>query len=142
MDLRPRYGHNRAMMGRYLVAWLGMMVLAVANGGLRDVLYKDRVGELAAHQISTAALLVLLTAYFWLVTRLWPLRSARQAWSIGAAWLVMTLAFELVMGRLVVGNSWDRVLDDYNVLAGRVWVLVPLWVLVGPYAFFRLGRGR
>ena len=34
-----------------------MMFLAIANGGLRDSLYKQPLGDLAAHQVSTILLL-------------------------------------------------------------------------------------
>jgi len=130
------------MLLKYFLAWFGMMVLAVANGGVRDGLYKRRVGELAAHQISTVILLALLTLYLWFVATRWPIRSARQAWTIGLMWLVMTLAFELLIGRFVAGNPWDRALHDYNILAGRIWILIPLWVFLGPYVFFTLRQGR
>jgi hypothetical protein len=39
----------------------------------------------------------------------------------------------------VAHHSWQRLFHDYNLLAGRVWVLIPLWVAVAPYLLFRLG---
>jgi hypothetical protein len=126
------------MLAKYCLAWFGMMVLAVVNGGLRDLLYRPHVGELAAHQISTLILFLVFTAYFWVLTSIWPIGSSQQAWAIGWMWLLMTLAFEIGLGRFIAGNTWSRVFSDYNVLAGRVWVLIPLWTLIGPYVFFRL----
>jgi hypothetical protein len=117
-----------------------MMILAVLNGGLRDMLYKPYVGDLPAHQISTVILLILFALYFRLLASVWPIRSSGVAWTIGLMWLAMTLAFETVMGRFIAGNPWSMVLHDYNILAGRVWVLIPLWTLTGPYVFFRLRR--
>lgn len=125
---------------RYFLGWFGMVVLAVLNGGLRDILYKSDVGDLPAHQISTVLLLIIFAAYFRLLTSLWPIRSSGEAWTIGFMWLVMTLTFEIVMVRFIAGNPWSTVLHDYNILAGRVWVLIPLWTLIGPYVFFRLGK--
>ncbi len=54
------------MIFRYFFAWFGMMVLAVINGGLRDFAYKSLVGGMAAHQISTVVLIVLLAGYIWI----------------------------------------------------------------------------
>lgn len=51
------------------------------------------------------------------------------------AWL--TLAFEFGLGWWS-GASWAQMAADYNLAAGRLWALVPLWVAVGPYIFFRL----
>jgi hypothetical protein len=41
------------------------------------------------------------------------------------------------MGRFVSHLSWRRMLEEYNVLAGRLWALVPLWVALAPYIFYR-----
>jgi len=127
------------MFYKYCLAWTGMMFLAIANGGLRDLLYKSSLGDLAAHQLSTVLLLLLLAGYFRLLAIRWPLPSARQAWTVGLAWLLLTLAFEFGFGHYIAGHSWDRLWAEYNLLAGRVWILIPLWVLVGP-AFFRRPR--
>jgi hypothetical protein len=128
------------MLIRYFLAWFGMMILAILNGGLRDVLYKPRVGDLAAHQISTAILLVLIAAYFRILSSIWPIESSKRAWIIGFMWLCMTLVFEIGLVKVLLGYPWSRVLHDYNILAGRVWVLIPLWTLIGPYVFFRLKK--
>jgi hypothetical protein len=45
-----------------MAAWLGATTLGLANAGVRELGYADRVGELAAHQISTATLLAALAA--------------------------------------------------------------------------------
>ena len=34
-------------------------------------------------------------------------------------WLGLTLAFEFGFGRLVAKQSWEQLLADYNVAAGR-----------------------
>jgi len=52
------------MILKYFLAWFGMMVFAIINGGLRDFVYKSHVGDLPAHQISTVMLIVLtLSSY-------------------------------------------------------------------------------
>jgi hypothetical protein len=37
----------------------------------------------------------------------------------------------------VFGNTWERLLADYDVLRGRIWVLVLLANLVSPVWVFR-----
>jgi len=123
------------MLLKYSLAWLGMMFLAIANGGLRDILYKQSLGDLAAHQLATVLLLLLLAAYFRMLAVRWPLASSSQAWSVGLIWLVLTLTFEFGFGHCIVGHSWAHLFHDYNILAGRVWVFVPFWVLTGPVVF-------
>jgi len=130
------------MILKYFFAWFGMMILAIINGGLRDFAYKQHVGELPAHQISTVILIVLLAGYFWFLARVWPIKSATQAWIIGGMWFLMTEAFEFGMGIFIEGASWSKLFYTYNVFAGQVWTFIPLWMLVGPYVFFRFVRPK
>jgi hypothetical protein len=125
------------MILKYFIAWFGMMFIAILNGGFRDFAYKPYVGYLAAHQISTIILLILFAGYFWFLIRVWPIEYRRQAWVIGAMWFLMTEAFEFGMGLLITGHPWDKLLHDYNLFDGQLWLFIPLWVLVGPYVFFR-----
>lgn len=130
------------MIVKYCFAWFGMMILAIINGGVRDFVYKSHVGDLSAHQISTVMLIVLFAGYFWFLTTIWPIKSASQAWVIGGTWFLMTEAFEFGVGRLIEGASWSELLYAYNVFAGQVWIFIPLWVLVGPYVFFRYVQSK
>jgi len=123
------------MLCKYSFAWVGMVLLAITNGGLRDLLYKSRLGDIAAHQLSTVLLLLLLAGYFRLLASAWPLASSPQAWTVGLIWLLLTLAFEFGFGHFIAGHSWNHLFADYNLRAGRVWILIPLWVLVGPALF-------
>ncbi len=124
------------MLFKYFFAWFGMMVIAIINGGVRDFVYRQRVGNLPAYQISTVVLIVLLAGYIWFLTRTWSIQSSGQAWTIGAIWLLMTLIFEFGMGR-AAGDSWSRLFQAYNIFTGQVWIFIPLGVLVGPYLFVR-----
>ncbi|MDH4162498.1 MAG: hypothetical protein OEW15_07380 [Nitrospirota bacterium] len=129
------------MIMKYFIAWFGMMVLAVLNGALRDFAYQPHLGELAGHQISTVILLLLLFAgYFRFLTRRWPIESGRQAWAIGTMWFLMTEAFEFGMILMTSAHPWDKIFESYSLFEGQVWLFVPLWVLIGPYVFYRLGR--
>ncbi len=124
------------MILKYFFAWFGMMALAIVNGGLRDFWYKSRLGDLPAHQISTVILIILLAGYIRFLVRIWPITSARQAWSIGVMWFLMTEVFEIGMG-LMAGDSWSKLLHAYDIFSGQIWIFIPLWVLAGPYVFFR-----
>ena len=51
---------------------------------------------------------------------------------IGVLWPIMTVAFEFGFFHFVMGKPWEALLADYNVLRGRIWVLVLATVLLGP----------
>lgn len=125
----------------YLAFWFVLMLLAIANGTLRQYTYGKFVSELHAHQLSTLTGMLLFGCAVWLFATAWRSPDApRQAVAIGIVWLFLTLAFECLFGRFVVGHSWQRLLRDYDLLAGRVWVVFLLWLTMLPYAIYRVTR--
>lgn len=123
---------------RQLLAWFVMLLLAVANGTLRDFTYGQHVPELYAHQLSTLSGSVLLGAVMWGYVRFWPPGSARHALYIGLFWMALTVAFELLFFHYVAGHPWEKLLANYNLLRGRLWVLLLAWVAFAPLLFYRL----
>jgi len=119
------------MLVRAGVIWLAILVLASLNGALRDLVVAPRIGDTAAMAISTVVLCGLVLMVTWMSVGWIGPHSRRQALTVGLFWLVLTLAFEVGAGRLS-GKSWSVVLADYNVLRGRIWVLVPIVTLLAP----------
>jgi hypothetical protein len=99
---------------------------------VRDVLLRRVMDEGPARQLSTLTLLILLTAYMWLLHRRWPVGEESTALRIGLAWVAMTLVFEFGLGHYVEGKAWSTLLQDYDITTGHVWVLIPLWIAVAP----------
>jgi hypothetical protein len=126
------------MNWKYFAGWFALLVTAVVNGAIRDGLYKDAVGELAAHQISTATGILLFALLIRWMVRRWPIPDAKTAWRIGLVWVGMTICFEFGFFHYVVGHPWSRLLHDYNIFDGRVWVLVLIWTGVAPWVFYRM----
>ena len=125
------------MIWKYFAAWFPLVALAILNGTLREFGYKPFVGDLTAHWLSTATFLCLLGLYIWAVERKWVLASSRQAWLIGLMWLAMTVLFEFGFGHYIMGHSWEKLLHDYNIFEGRMWVLVLGATFAGPWLFFK-----
>mgnify|MGYP000856631211 CR=1 FL=1 len=127
-------------IAKMLAAWCAMLLVSIANGGLRDLSYGRHVDELTAHQVSTLTGIVLLGLVIRAVVRRWPPPSARSAVLLGLGWAMLTVAFEFLCFHFVAGHSWSALLDNYNIGAGRVWIFVVLWVAIAPSLFFRCRR--
>ena len=52
--------------------------------------------------------------------------------SLEGALVLRAQAFEFLAGHFLFGNPWSMRVADYNLAAGRVWVLVLLATLVAP----------
>ena len=126
------------MLIEYAFFWVGAVVLAIANGTLREKVYGPRLSERSAHQLSSLLAIVLFGLYLWLLTRFWPFETAAQAIQVGLLWLLLTVLFEFIFGHYAAGHSWPRLLYDYNLAAGRLWLLVLIWVAVAPWVIHRV----
>ena|ERR1035437_6540290 len=122
----------------YTLAWIPMIVLAIANGVARDLGYKEFTTPLRAHQISTLTAAILFAFYVWALVRRWPLESAARAILVGGIWLLLTVAFEFGFGHYIAKHSWADLAADYDLRQGRVWLLLLLWLFALPTVFFRL----
>jgi len=119
----------------YILLWFPLIVIGIANGVLRETTYGKRMPELRAHQLSSLIGGVLFYGAFHLILRAYPTTSTAHAIAVGLVWLLMTVAFEFGFGRWVAGHSWRRLLQDYNLAAGRVWGLVLLAIFLAPLIF-------
>lgn len=130
---------------RWIVAWGGAVLIAIANGAAREGLYAKRLGDERANRVSVASGIAAFACYFNALQRRWPLASTREAVTVGAAWTAMTVCFEFGFGRLR-GESWKEMLRAYDLTEGQLWPLVLAWVAAGPELVrrtsLRISRGK
>jgi hypothetical protein len=120
------------LIPRALLVWLLLCLVAVANGTVRQFLLVPHVGAYAGHVISTLSLSLLILGVAWLSIGWIAPATPRQAWAVGALWVGATIAFEFLAGHYLFRNPWSKLLADYDVRQGRVWLLVLVATAVAP----------
>jgi hypothetical protein len=103
---------------RALAVWLVIVAAESIRGILRRLLLAPAVGDFRARQISVFTGALIIIAIVTLFIRWLRLPTIRWMLAVGVAWVVLTMTFELVLGRLILGYSWDRVLSDYDLSRG------------------------
>lgn len=124
------------MLIEYALLWLPMVFIAIFNGVIREKVYGPHLSERSAHQLSSLIGVSLFVVYTYVVEGFWPLPSAEAALQAGALWLVLTVIFEFGMVCFLMKRPLKDALADYNLLAGRVWVLVLAAVFLLPWAVY------
>ncbi len=121
----------------YAAGWLPMLIIAIANGALRELSYGKNMSELAAHQLSSVTAIIAFFIYTFFFIKIVPPDSDNQAFTAGAIWLAMTITFEFIFGRYVMNKPWRELITHYNLLKGRLWILVLATVFISPYIIHR-----
>ena len=101
--------------------WFIFVIAGILNGTFREKFITPKIGECAGHVISTIILVcVILIVTYLFISNMKIAYAKTDLLLIGALWLVLTILFEFVFGHYVMGNSWNTLLADYNILKGRV----------------------
>lgn len=125
---------------RVLLVWLLLMAVESVHGTLRTLFLAPVMGDAPARRLSvfTGALLIFLVT---LATIRW-LRATRtvQLLAVGLSWVVLTLAFEIALGRLVMHLDWERITSDYDPRRGGLMVLGLVFMLFTPWLAARMRK--
>ena len=117
---------------RALAVWLVLICAEILHGIARGILLVPLVGEFRSNQIGvfTGSIIILVIA---VVFVRWIGASRTSALlAVGVLWLGLTMAFEILFGRFVIGASWERLAADYNVLEGGLLPFGMLLLLLSP----------
>jgi hypothetical protein len=123
---------------KHILWWFTFPFIAIFNATIRELVYKNTLGDLAAHQISTATGIIFFGIIFYFIFKKWKIESVKHAILVGLIWLGLTILFEFGFGHYIMGNPWQKLLHDYNLAEGRVWSLFLVWITVAPFVFYKI----
>jgi hypothetical protein len=115
----------------HILWWFVFPFIGILNGVLREATYKKFVGDLPAHQISTATGIIFFGLIFYFIFKKWKIKSLNHAVLIGLIWLALTILFEFGFGHYIMGNPWEKLLQ------GRIWSLFLIWITIAPFVFYQ-----
>lgn len=126
--VEPRSGE---VWRAWAVNWWGVLALAMVNGGIHRA-YEPALGVLPAEQLSNGTLVALTLAWAVRVDHKHPTSSATEALGVGAMWGALTVAFEFLGGHYINGDSWQTLVNAYDVTAGHLWPMAVAGVVLAP----------
>jgi len=85
--------------------WGVFLIIAIINGGMREVIIEKHTGELTAHIISTLLLSVLIFIVTAIFIHYKNITESKVLLIIGLAWMVMTISFEFLFFHYIGGKS-------------------------------------
>lgn len=115
-----------------LFAWLGILVLAVANGALREAVLIPLLGKVSGLVLSGVLLSLAIILVAYVLVRASPKIGLSQSLLVGILWLALTLVFEFSFGLYVQNKPLSDVLEAYTFKEGNIWPVVLLVTLLAP----------
>ena len=107
-----------------LIPWFLLVLLAIINGFIRQKFIIPKVGEQKAHVIGTIIFLILQFILIFVYVKMSLIRESSILLEVGVFWVILTVLFEFGFGHYIMKHPWSKLLADYNIFKGRIWLLV------------------
>lgn len=124
-----------------VAVWVAIILAETLHGTLRTLLLEPAIGGPQARQVSVftgSAIIFLITLCF---IRSMRLSGTVRLLAAGLLWVVLTAAFEIALGRYVLGLNWDRLLADYDLPNGGLLGIGLFFMFLSPLIAHRMTAG-
>ena len=123
---------------RAIAVWLLIITVESVHGVLRVLLLQPLVGDFRARQVSVFIASALILAIACACAPWLDARSTRARTGVGLLWVVLTVAFEIGLGRGAMNASWERILSDYDLPHGGLMLFGLAFLALSPWLAARL----
>jgi hypothetical protein len=128
---------------RLFLTWFAMAVAMSANGIVRELVLMPAMGVTAASVASAALGIGLIALLTWVGFR--PIRrdtTLRSLIALSATLVLLTVAFECVIGIAVDHKTWRELLAHYALWRGELWPIVLAFLAVTPFLWSTVNGRR
>lgn len=111
--------------------WLGIIPLAILNGGLREKILLPLLGPIG---LPLSGIILCITVFLLTYIFIPLLGNGNNTTYIkmGLLWIVSTIVFEFSLG-FATGDSFSEMINAYNITTGNLWIIVVLFIGFAPW---------
>jgi hypothetical protein len=113
--------------------WVMLAISAIVVATFRNAVLLPTFEEQTAHQLGTVLYLIVQFSIIFFFIKKIKTKEAKTLLGIGIFWVVITVIFEFLFGHFVMSYPWKKLLADYNLFNGRLWVLVLINNMAAPF---------
>jgi hypothetical protein len=125
--------NNFMLYLKALGIWVILAVNAIVVATFRNGVFLPAFGEQTAHQLGTILYLIVQFIIIYFFIKKMKRKDVKTLLGIGIFWVVITVIFEFLFGHFVMSYPWEKLLADYNLFNGRLWVLVLINNIAAPF---------
>jgi hypothetical protein len=116
-----------------------IVLVETLHGMVREIFIAPVLGDLRARQLGVLVGSVIVLGIAWLCAGWLGAHSRRAQLLVGALWVVLTVAFEITLGR-AIGMSWGRIVSDFNPAQGGFMIAGLAAMFIAPMLTMNLRR--
>jgi hypothetical protein len=113
--------------------WVMLAISAIVVATFRNAVLLPTFEEQTAHQLGTVLYLIVQFSIIFFFIKKIKTKEAKTLLGIGIFWVVITVIFVFLFGHFVMSYPWKKLLADYNLFNGRLWVLVLINNIAAPF---------
>ncbi len=125
---------------RAFAVWLVISGVETVHGILRTLLLVPLVGDFPARQVAVLTGSALIFGLACLFIRWIRAETTLRLVAVGLMWVVLTVLFEIGLGRLVLDLPWERLAEDYDITRGGLLGVGLLFMAAAPILAAMLRR--
>lgn len=129
------------ILSKAVLYWFGIALLEMIHGIARAQFLAPRVGDFRSRQIAVFTGSLIIIIYTWTIFSRLGLESSSDALLVGMIWVTCMTLFEFSVGHYVFKFPWKWLLNDFNLLRGRLLALGMIVLGLAPWICGR-GMGR
>ena len=126
------------MLLKAILIFFLIALCETANGILRVKVLAKRLGLRRARLVSFGIGSVVVVSLAWVFVPWIDPRTIPESIAIGTLWLLLMVAFDVLVGRLAFHYSWPRILRDFDVRRGNLLSLGMILIWSAPTLVFWL----
>lgn len=121
------------MLIRAIAVWLVIIVAESLSGAIRRLWLIPILGEARAGQIGFVVGAIIIVTIAWLFVGWMRAETTAALMLIGSLWAILTLSFEIALGRFVFDYSWVQIAADYDITQGGLMFIGLIVLLFAPW---------
>jgi len=113
--------------------WLVIVIAAIFNAVFREKILLPVIGSGFALPLSGVLLSILVFLITFVSISFIGSSVAKIYLLIGLLWVVLTLSFELLFGRFIVGKPWHEIMQVFNIQKGDLFIVALFVTAISPW---------
>jgi hypothetical protein len=130
-----------SIIRRAFVVWLVIALAESVHGTARILFLQPLIGDFPARQLAVFSGILIILAIAYLFSGWLRAKNDLQLFAVGLLWIVLTLTFEISLGR-AMNLSWARIFSDYDIADGGLMPIGLAFMLLAPLIAAKLKARR